>query len=67
MSRLNSQQLKDLRDELATLIKQQSDARQTEVFFRMTKQQAQTYELRTERISQIHAMLSEHDANRQGC
>jgi hypothetical protein len=36
VGRLNPQQLKDLSDELATLAKQQSDARMTEVFVRMT-------------------------------
>lgn len=34
--RLNSKQLKDLSDELAALAKEQSDARLTEVYVRMT-------------------------------
>ena len=37
--RLNSQQLRDLSDELAALTKQQSDARLTEVFIRMTTEE----------------------------
>jgi hypothetical protein len=36
--RLNAQQLKDLSDELAALIRQQSDARLLEVYIRMTKE-----------------------------
>ena len=62
--RLNSQQLKDLSDELATLAKQQSDARLTEVFIRMNKQEIEAFDLRKERISKIYANLSEHDAKR---
>ena len=62
--RLNSQQLKDLSDELASLTKQQSDARLTEVFIRMSAQEIRAFDLRTERISKIHAILSEHDAKR---
>ena len=64
MSRLNRQQLKDLSDELAALAKQQSDARLTEVFVRMTPQEIKAFDLRTERISKIHIILSEHDAKR---
>lgn len=64
MSRLNSQQLKDLSNELAALSKQQSEARLTEVFIRMTKQEIEAFDLRAERISKIHAILSEHDAKR---
>jgi hypothetical protein len=63
-ARLNSRQLKDLSDELATLMKQQSDARLTEVFIRMTPQELKAFDLRTERISKIHVILSEHDAQR---
>jgi hypothetical protein len=64
MSRLNSQQLKDLKDELASLIKQQSDARLLEIYVRMTQQEIEAFELRTQRISQIHVILSAHDAKR---
>ena len=64
MSRLNSQQLKDLSNELAGLSKQQSEARLTEVFIRMTKEETEAFDLRAERISKIHAILSEHDAKR---
>lgn len=49
--RLNMQQLKDLSDELATLIKQQSDARLTEVFIRMNEQEIKAFDLRKARIS----------------
>jgi len=62
--RLNSQQLKELSDELASLGEQQSDARQTEMFIRMTPQEIEAFDLRTQRISKIHIMLSEHDAKR---
>ncbi len=63
-ARLNSQQLKDLSDELVALNKQQADARQTEVFIRMTPEEIEALNLRTERISKIHVLLSEHDAKR---
>ena len=63
--RLNAQQLKDLSDELAVLTKQQSDARLTEVFVRMTQQEIKDFDLRTERISKIHVVLSEHDSERR--
>jgi len=62
--RLNSQQLNELSDELATLMKQQSDARLTEVFIRMSEQEIKAFDLRTSRISQIHIVLSEHNAKR---
>lgn len=62
--RLNPQQLQDLGDELAALTKQQSDARLTEVYIRMTPQEIKAFDLRAERISQIHIILSEHDAKR---
>jgi hypothetical protein len=62
--RLNSQQLKDLSDELAALSKLQSDARLTEVYVGMTPQEIKAFDLRAERISQIHVILSEHDAKR---
>lgn len=54
MSRLNAQQLRDLSDELTVLTKQQSEARLLEVSIRMNEQEAKAFELRTQRISQIH-------------
>jgi hypothetical protein len=64
MSRLDPQQQRDLSDELAVLIKQQSDARLTEVFVRMTRQEIEAFDLRTQRISQIHVILREQDLKR---
>ncbi len=64
MVRLNSQQLHDLSDELAALIKQQSDTRPTEVLIRMNQAEIDAFDLRQERISKIHVILSEHDAKR---
>ena len=55
---------KDLSDELAALTKQQSDARLTEIFIRMTEAEIKAFDLRKERISRIHIILSEHDAKR---
>jgi hypothetical protein len=65
MSRLNAQQLRDLSDELIALTKQQSEARLLEVFIRMNEQEVKAFELRAQRISQIHVILSEHDAKRE--
>jgi hypothetical protein len=62
--RLDSEQLKELSAELASLGKQQSDARQLEMFIRMNSQEIEAFDLRTQRISQIHIILSEHDAKR---
>jgi len=59
--RLTTQQLKDLNDELVILTKQQSDARLTEVFIRMNQKEIDAFDLREERISKIHVLLSEHD------
>jgi len=64
MSRLNQKQLRDLSDELAALSKQQSDARLLEVYVRMSPQEMEAFDLRTQRISHIHIILSEHDAKR---
>jgi hypothetical protein len=61
---LNSQQLNALTDELATLMKQQSDARLMEVFIRMNEAEIEAFDIRQERISKIHVILSEHDAKR---
>jgi hypothetical protein len=65
MSRLNAQQLRDLSDELTALTKQQSEARLLEVFTRMNEQEVKAFELGAQRISQIHVILSEHDAKRK--
>ena len=62
MARLNSQQLNDLSDELSALIKQQSDARLMEVLILMNQAEIEAFDLRQERISKIHVILSEHDA-----
>ncbi len=64
MSRLNAQQLRELSDELTVLTKQRSEARLLEVFIRMNEQEVKDFELRAQRISQIHVILSEHDAKR---
>lgn len=64
MGRLTSKQLNELSGELAALNKQQSDARLTEVYVRMTAEEIKAFDLRTQRISQIHVILSEHDAKR---
>lgn len=57
-------QLKDLSDELAALTKEQYDARLLEVFVRMTEREIRAFDLRTQRISKIHVILSEHEARR---
>jgi hypothetical protein len=62
--RLNSKQLQDLSDELAALTKRQFDARMLEVFIPMSKKEIEAFDLRTQRISHIHVLLSEHDAKR---
>ena len=59
--RLNAEQLQDLSDELAALSKLQLDARLIEVYVRMTQQEIEAFDLRAERISKIHVILSEHD------
>ena len=64
MPRLDSEQLKDLSDELATLTKQQSDARLSEVFIPMTQPEIKAFDLRAQRISRIQVVLAEHDAKR---
>jgi hypothetical protein len=49
--RLNERQVKALSDELTTLMKQQSDARLTDVFIRMIQKEIDAFDLRQERIS----------------
>lgn len=58
MSRLNAQQLRDLRDELTVLKKQQSEARLLEVFIRMNEREVKAFELRTP--SSAHLPDSRH-------
>jgi hypothetical protein len=58
------EQLKELNNELAALTKQQADARMLEVYVRMTEQEIKAFDLRTQRISRIYIILSEHDAKR---
>jgi hypothetical protein len=65
MSRLNAQQLRELSDELTVFTKQQSEARLLEVFIRMNEQEVKDFELRAQRISQTHVILSKHDAKRK--
>jgi hypothetical protein len=62
--RLNAKQLKDLSDELAALAQQQSDARLTEVYIRMTPQEIKDFDKRKDRISAIYVILSHHDDKR---
>jgi hypothetical protein len=62
--RLTSQQLKDLSDELKDLSKKQSDARLREAYIRMTKEEIEAFNLRSQRISKIYVILSEHGAKR---
>ena len=62
--KLNSQQLNELTDELAVLMKQQSDDRLTQVFIRMNQKEIDAFDLRAKRIYQIHVILSEHAAKR---
>jgi hypothetical protein len=62
--KLNLQELNELTDELAVLMKQQSDARLTEDFVRMNPKEIDDFDLRTQRIYHIHVILSEHDARR---
>lgn len=57
--RLNALQLKTLAEELASLNKEQDEARQTEIYIPMTSQQYETFATRTQRISRIYAILSE--------
>jgi len=62
--RLNTLQLRDLSDELASLMKQQSDARLLEVFIRMNEKEIRAFDRRSDRISKIHIILREHDTKR---
>lgn len=59
--KLNTKQLKDLSDELAALAQKQTDAREAEVYVRMTLQEVKDFDKRKERISAIYVVLSNHD------
>jgi len=63
--RLNAQQLKDLSDELAALSQQQADARQTEIYIRMTPQEIKDFDTRKNRISRIYVILHNNDLKRE--
>ena len=63
--RLNAQEIKDLSDELAALAKKQSDARETEVYIRMTPQEIKDFDNRQDRISRIYVILANHDSKRE--
>jgi polyhydroxyalkanoate synthesis regulator phasin len=63
--KLNAQEIKDLSDELADLAKKQSDARQTEVFIRMTPQEIKHFDDRKDRISRIYVLLGKQDSKRE--
>jgi polyhydroxyalkanoate synthesis regulator phasin len=63
--KLNAQEIKDLSDELAALAKKQSDARETEVYLRMTPPEIKDFDTRKDRISRIRAILGKHDSKRE--
>ena len=63
--KLNAQEIKELSDELAALAKKQSDARQTEVYIRMTPQEIKDFDQRKDRISRIYVLLDNHDSKRE--
>lgn len=52
--KLNAQEIKDLSDELAALAEKQSDARETEIYLRMTPQEIKDFDTRQDRISRIY-------------
>jgi hypothetical protein len=62
-NRLDAAQLGTLVDELASLSKQQQEARLTEVYIRMSPQEIKAFDARSVRISQIYAILSQHGAS----
>jgi len=61
--RLTAKELKDLSDELARLAKKQSDARQTEIYIRMTPEEIKDFDHRKHCISRIYVLLNQHDGN----
>jgi polyhydroxyalkanoate synthesis regulator phasin len=63
--RLNAEEIKALSDELAALAKKQSDARETEVYIRMTPQEIKDFDNRHDRISRIYVILGKHDSKRE--
>jgi hypothetical protein len=62
--KLNSHQIDELTDELAALMRQQSDDRLIEDFIRMNRKEIDAFDLRTRRIYQIHVLLNEHSGRR---
>lgn len=60
-NRLDAAQLGTL-DELASLSKQQQEARLTEVYIRMSPQEIKAFDARSVRMSEIYAILSQHGA-----
>jgi hypothetical protein len=62
--RLSSDQLRELKEELDSLSKQQDQSRRAEIYIPMTPQEAVDFESRQERISQIWVILSEHGFTR---
>jgi hypothetical protein len=63
--RLDAQQLKDLSDELAALAQKQSDARETEIYVRMTPQELKDFDTRQDRISRIYVILGNQVTKRE--
>lgn len=55
--RLSAEQVKSLTDELETLTKQQSDARELEIYVRPTSKDLKCFDARQERISAISIAL----------
>ena len=63
-NRLSAKQLRELSDEVESLRKYQDEARITEIFIPMTRQQHADFEARQARISHICVILSEHSFKR---
>jgi hypothetical protein len=62
--RLDANQLRELREEVASLGKQQDEARRTEIYIPMTKQETADFDSRQQRISHIWTILSEYGFKR---
>jgi hypothetical protein len=54
---LSANQAKELADELTALAKQQSEALQTAAYLKMSEKQAQQYDKRAVRISELCGLL----------
>jgi hypothetical protein len=63
-SKPKAQELKDLSEELAALSEKQADAREAEVYIRMTPQEIKDFDIRRDRISAIYVILSNNDSKR---